>query len=187
MSTDCCLPYNVGFSKTIGQADLCRIFLYICITRAQPPRVWVNVTARMCSFQKLGQKLRTAAWSSSKRRFPKYSKQAREQLYPNEEITTMQNENEECSKTLTWVGDVTEAYGHFVFPCQKSWLANLWAEWEKQRETDRHGILKTGLRMETKLPFHLLLLFTIWDPEKGVMGSFVIGLARGRTFRIFYV
>lgn len=41
--------------------------------------------------------------------------------------------------------------------------------------------------METKLPFHLLLLFTIWDPEKGVMGSFVIGLARGRTFRIFYV
>lgn len=41
--------------------------------------------------------------------------------------------------------------------------------------------------METKLPFHLLLLFTIWVPEKGVMGSFVIGLARGRTFRIFYV
>lgn len=41
--------------------------------------------------------------------------------------------------------------------------------------------------METKLPFHLLLLFTIWDPEKGLMGSFVIGLARGRTFRIFYV
>lgn len=81
---------------------------------------------------------------------------------------------------------MTAAYGHFVFPCQKSWLANLWAEWEKQRDTDRHRILKTGLRMETKLPFHLLLLFTIWDPEKGVMGSFVIGLARGRTFRIFY-
>lgn len=85
------------------------------------------------------------------------------------------------------VGDVTAARGHFVFPCQKSWLANLWAEWEKQRETDRHRILKTGLRMETKLPFHLLLLFTIWDPEKGVMGSFVIGLARGRSFRIFSV
>lgn len=81
-------------------------------------------------------------------------------------MTIRWNKTEDVKK-LCWVGDVTAAHGHFVFPCQESWLANLWAEWEKQRDTDRHRILKAGLEWRQSSPFTSCCYLPSGIPRRG--------------------